>query len=133
MPLQFVLSTSSIEKLKKNNLFIGRIVMNTEITKENAPATKNLDVEIAGISLKLRTNHSKEVVDQLVSFVDNRCKRVMNTNRKTPVETAAILAALSIAEDLFTLKKEAKESLDQLSLESGKLLAHLEEASKQNI
>lgn len=107
--------------------------MNTEITKETNQPMKNLDVEIAGVALKLRTNHSKEVVDQLVRFVDNRCKRVMNGNRKTSVETAAILAALSIAEDLFTLKKEASESLNQLSIETGSLLTHLEETSKQNI
>ena len=107
--------------------------MNTEIEKNTSTITKNLDVEIAGISLKLRTNHPQEVVDQLVRFVDQRCKRVMNSSRKTSVETAAILAALSIAEDLFTLKKEAKDSLNQLSIESGKLLSHLEESGRQNI
>ena len=92
--------------------------MSTEVLKESEEANKNFNVEIAGISLKLRTNHPKEVVDELVRFVDGRCRRAMNASRKTNVETAAVLAALSIAEDLF--------SLDRLSINTGKLLSQLE-------
>lgn len=100
--------------------------MSTEVLKESEEANRNFNVEIAGISLNLRTNHPKEVVDELVRFVDGRCRRAMNASRKTNVETAAVLAALSIAEDLFSLKQETKQSLDRLSINTGKLLSQLE-------
>ena len=105
--------------------------MSTVVLDKVEANTKNFDVEIAGISLKLRTNHPKEVVDQLVRFVDGRCRRAMSAQRKTSVETAAVLAALSIAEDLFSLKQETKQSLDKLSIQTGKLLSQLEGPSAE--
>lgn len=92
-----------------------------EKTKNNVFETK-----IAGVNFKLRTSHSKEVVDELVNFVNSKFKEAMESTKGGSANKAVILAALNIAEDYTMLKKKANLELNRLLVETQKISSDLE-------
>lgn len=96
--------------------------MENKLNKE----VKSLEVDIAGISLKLRTNHSTEEVNELVDYVDQKCRALMNLSRNTNVQTAALLTALSVTEELFRLKNDLKSHVNQIEERADTILSQLE-------
>lgn len=90
---------------------------------------KTYDLDIAGMSFKLRSSHDEQTVKELVEFVDSKTKEAMAALKSGSFQSAAVLAALNIAEELILLKKKAHRELDQLEERATKL-SHLLEDSK---
>lgn len=72
---------------------------------------KTYEVAIAGIPLKLKASHDQETVNEILKMVENQ----MDDNlTKTSLQSSAILACLRLAEELYVLRKKAKEELDAI-------------------
>jgi len=84
------------------------------------------DVNIAGLSIKLRSSHSEKAVNNLVSMVDDKVQEVLNSGANVSYQNALLLAALHIAEDLMVLKGSAKKELDILEAHAKDILSDLE-------
>ena len=66
---------------------------------------KTFEFNIAGLPYRLRSSHDDQTVNELVEFVNNKMKQAMAATKSGSFQSAAVLAALNIAEELILLKK----------------------------
>lgn len=78
-------------------------------------------VQIAGQRYTLRADDDDENVRKLAAFVDGRMKEIQKQTRTADTQSAAILAALQIAEELFRQRREQAE-LRKLIREKGRAI-----------
>lgn len=88
---------------------------------------KVYEVQIAGISLKLRSSHDQETVNQLTNIVDKRLRETMEAAPSISFQNALILTALNLAEEQLLSKKTALKELGTLEQRAQKILDQLED------
>ena len=93
--------------------------------KLNQPA--KFEVEIAGVTLILRSEHKKEMVEKLVSKVDQSINDYLK--KDISFQNALLLTSLNYAEELVTLKSAAKEELSQIKSQAQQTLINLEDST----
>lgn len=93
---------------------------------ENKAQHNVYEVEIGGISLRLKSSHSEETVQQLVQFVNNKIQQSLTLTKTDSLQTAAILACLNLAEEQFVFKKKALSELSDVEIKAQEILANLE-------
>jgi cell division protein ZapA len=91
---------------------------------------KTFDIVIGGMSYKLRSVHDEETVQELAQLVDQRIQQAIVALKSGSFQSAAVLAALNIAEELVLLKKRALKELDRIEERALKISQDLE-SSKQ--
>ena len=69
------------------------------------------EVQIAGIPFHLKSSHDKKTVDEILRIVEEKMDK---ESGKKSARNSALVACLSLAEELFFLKKKTKEKLDGL-------------------
>jgi cell division protein ZapA len=84
------------------------------------------EVVIAGIPLKIRSGQDPELVKSLVSFVDKKVREALHATKSGSVQSAALLAALNVAEEYFELKATALSRLDKVQKKAQARLDELE-------
>ena len=84
------------------------------------------EVEIGGISLRLKSSHSEEIVQQLVQFVNNKIQQSLTLTKTDSLQTAAILACLNLAEEQLVFKKKALSELSDVEIKAQEILANIE-------
>jgi cell division protein ZapA (FtsZ GTPase activity inhibitor) len=87
------------------------------------------EVQVAGLSLKLRSSHDAQTVSELINLVDLKVKEAMNANSSASFQNALVLATLNIAEELLLLKKTAGGELDRIEERTRQILDQIEEVS----
>lgn len=75
---------------------------------------KTYEFNIAGLPYKLKSSHDEKTVEELVSFVNEKMQQALNATKSGSFQSAAVLAALNIAEELILLKRRAHRELDLL-------------------
>lgn len=90
------------------------------------PDTKIFEVEIAGMSLKLRSSHDEQTVQELVSFVDQKINEALPKVKNGSLQTAAVLAVLNVSEELMLLKRQARRELERLESKTERVITSLE-------
>ena len=94
----------------------------------NENLSKVFDVRIGGVALKLKTAHERATVDQLVEYVDDQMSQALSSTKSGSLRTAAILAALNIAEENLSFKKRVGRNLDGIETKARKVLSRFESA-----
>ena len=72
------------------------------------------EFNFGGLPFKLRSSHSEEVVQELAQYVDAKIQQAMKATKSGSFQSAAVLAALNIAEELILLKRQALAELDRV-------------------
>lgn len=88
----------------------------------------SFEVEISGIPLKVKSIHNAATVDEMVSYVNHKIAEALPQANKS-IQSAAILAALNIAEELILLKRDTNIELDRLSQKTQSIISQLESSS----
>ena len=83
------------------------------------------DVQLAGLSFKLKAAHQEEFVQELVEFVGDRIQNTLDSS-SISLQSAAILTAINLGEELLLLKKEMLAHLDQLEKKAQNISSSLE-------
>lgn len=83
-------------------------------SSKSDPTKRSFDLTIAGLPFRLRSSHDEATVQALVEFVDAKINQAMSYTKSGSFQSAAILAALNIAEELILLKKRAVVELSDL-------------------
>ncbi len=92
-------------------------------------SSKNVyEVQVAGVPLKLRSSHDQTLVNELIGFVDQKIKEVIDSSPSISYQNALLLAALNIAEDHVLLKRQARLELTDLESRTERILEQIEEA-----
>jgi cell division protein ZapA (FtsZ GTPase activity inhibitor) len=87
--------------------------------------SSTIEIQVAGVPLKLRSLHDDQTVRELVGLVDEKVKQALASNSNISYQKALLLASLHIAEDLIFLKRAAVQRLDQLETKTKSLLSEL--------
>lgn len=99
----------------------------------NQAEKKIFEVTLAGLSLKLKTSHDAETVDQLVSYVNQKVSEALKMTKSGSIQNAALLASLNMAEELIILKQRAQAELEKIEGKAQKVLSDLESSRQQSI
>jgi cell division protein ZapA len=89
-------------------------------------SSESYEVVIAGLSMRLKTNHSEDMVKSLVSLVDQKIQDVLKASKNSSLQNAAVLAALNLADELLSMKQRTDERLDRLESLAHSALSDLE-------
>jgi cell division protein ZapA len=93
----------------------------------NAPSGPQLyEVEIAGITLRLKSTHDQTTVNELVELVDLKIREALRLTKTGSVQNASILASLHLAEEYLLLKRRAHTELTALEEKTLKVISDLE-------
>jgi len=92
---------------------------------------KTYEFTIAGMPYRLRSSHDELTVQELVQYVDQKVNQALAATKSGSFQSAAVLAALNIAEELILLKKRAHRELEKIEERALKLAQDLE-SSKTN-
>jgi len=108
----------------------------TRVTKRDLPNVeiksnhreKVFEVEIAGMPLKLRSAHDDQTVKELVSLVNEKVLEAIPKVKHGSLQTAALLTALNLAEELLLLRRTALSEISRLEAKADKIITSLETA-----
>lgn len=87
---------------------------------------KTYDFHIAGVPYKLKTSHDDATVIELVEFVNLKMNDALSATKNGSFQNAAVLTALSFAEELILLKRKANKELDRIEEKASRLALELE-------
>ncbi len=69
-----------------------------------------ISIKIGGVSYSLIADEAPEYVQKLAAYLDER----YSTDTGTPAATAAVLAGLSVVDELFQARDQSKETESQI-------------------
>lgn len=78
---------------------------------------------IGGLPFRLRSTQDEDTVKSLVQLVDQKIQMAVKATKSGSLQSAAILAALNIAEELILLKKRAQREIELIE-DRAQRLAH---------
>lgn len=88
------------------------------------------EFNIAGLPFRLRSSQDEETVRNLVQFVDQKIQQAVKATKSGSVQSAAVLAALNIAEELILLKKRAIREIEAMEDRALRLAQDLDQTTK---
>ena len=86
---------------------------------------KTYEVEIAGVPLRLKASHDQETVNEILKMVEDQMDPKL---AKASLRNSALLACLRLAEELYLLRKQTKQELDQLESQTLEHLSQIQQA-----
>ena len=86
----------------------------------------SVTVRIAGEEHTIRANTEPEYTRQCARLVDDRIHEIRTKSGLIEGHKAAILAALSIADELFQAQQEVESLRDQVAADAGRLVERIE-------
>lgn len=89
---------------------------------------KVFEFNIAGLPYRLRSSQDEETVKDLVQYVDQKIQQAMKATRSGSVQSAAVLAALNIAEELILLKRRALREIEHIEEKALRLAQDIEQS-----
>jgi cell division protein ZapA len=89
---------------------------------------KTYELVFGGLPFKLKTSHDEKTVLELAQFVDRRLQEALAATKSGSFQSAAVLAALNIAEELILLKRKALTELERIEERAMKLSEDLEKS-----
>lgn len=87
---------------------------------------KETEVEIFGNRYIVRSETEEEYTRQLAKYVDGKMKEVAGGGNTLPSLKVAILAALSISNELFVLTEKHRQQNDYIDRKATKLISILD-------
>jgi cell division protein ZapA len=87
---------------------------------------KTYELTFGGLPFKLRSSHDEETVRELSDFVEKKLQQALAATKSGSYQSAAILTALNIAEELILLKRRALLELDRIEQKAAKISQDIE-------
>ena len=88
-------------------------------------------VQIFGQTYTIRGELDEKYVQKLASYVDQKMSTIADATTTIDTQKAAVLAALAIADELHTVRKERGEQEELLREQAERCLTLVERALKQ--
>lgn len=111
------------------NVCVQRPSKRLKLTGDILPTDKKVfEFNIAGLPYRLRSSQDEETVKDLVQYVDQKIQQAMKATRSGSVQSAAVLAALNIAEELILLKRRALREIEHIEEKALRLAQDIEQS-----
>ena len=91
---------------------------------------RSVSVQIAGVRYSLKTDEDERWVKSIAAFVDGKMREVQKSTRTVDTQSAAVLTALQVAEELFAERRGARELRKSIREKSQSLLDYLEREAR---
>jgi cell division protein ZapA len=91
------------------------------------------EVQVGGLTLKLKSSHDLETVEKLITLVDDKINEAMALSPNMSFQNALLLSALHIAEDVVVLKQKAQKNIQSMEDQALKILTQLESSSETQL
>ena len=91
---------------------------------------RSVSVQIAGLRYSLKTDEDERWVRSIAAYVDGKMRDVQKTTRTVDTQSAAVLTALQVAEELFAERRVARELRKSIREKSQSLLDYLEREAR---
>lgn len=88
-------------------------------------ASRSLKVHLAGLDLPVRTTASDEEIQQIVDVIEARLSDVQAASAAQPLHSHLALVAMSLAQELLTVRREQDTLLQDIEALSKELVAAL--------
>jgi cell division protein ZapA len=93
--------------------------------------SRGVKVQIFGQSYTIMGDLDEAYVQQLAAYVDAKMQAITGMTSTVDTQKAAVLAALAIADELHSSRKEKSEREDMLKEQAERCLTLVERALKQ--
>jgi cell division protein ZapA len=91
---------------------------------------RSVSVQIAGVRYSLKTDEDERWVKSIAAFVDGKMREVQKSTRTVDTQSAAVLTALQVAEELFAERRDTRELRKSIREKSQSLLDYLEREAR---
>jgi cell division protein ZapA len=91
---------------------------------------RSVTVQISGNRYPLKTDEDDRFIKTLAAYVDTKMRDAQKSTRTVDTQTVAVLAALQIAEELFSERRDTKELRRSIREKSQSLLDSLEREAR---
>jgi cell division protein ZapA len=92
---------------------------------------KNVKVQIFGQVFPIQGDLDEEYMQKLAEYVDEKMRAIVDMTPTVDTQKVAILAAMAIADELHSLRKERGEREELLKEQAERCLTLVERALKQ--
>jgi cell division protein ZapA len=92
----------------------------------------NVKVEIFGQAYPMHAELGEEYLRELAAYVDSKMRAIASASIAVDTQKVAILAAMTIADELHSLRKERGEREELLKEQAERCLTLVERALKQS-
>jgi cell division protein ZapA len=96
------------------------------------PGSSNVKIEIYDQTYNVNADQNEEYLKELAAYVDARMRVVAEATRTVDSLKVAVLAALNIADEMFTLRQRQQEIEGPLRKRVEKCVAMVEKALEQS-
>jgi cell division protein ZapA len=93
--------------------------------------SRNVKVQIFGQIFPIQGELDEAYMQKLAAYVDERMREIVEMTPTVDTQKVAILAAMSIADELHSLRKDRSEREDLLKEQAERCLTLVERALKQ--
>jgi cell division protein ZapA len=93
--------------------------------------SKNVKVQIFGQVFPIQADLDEAYMQRLAEYVDERMRAIVEMTPTVDTQKVAILAAMSIADELHSLRKERGDREELLKEQAERCLTLVERALKQ--
>ena len=91
---------------------------------------RSVAVQIAGVRYSLKTDEDERWVKSIAAYVDGKMREVQKGTRTVDTQSAAVLTALQVAEELFAERRGTRELRKSIREKSQSLLDYLEREAR---
>jgi cell division protein ZapA len=95
--------------------------------------TQTIKVVIYNQTYNLRSSHDSGYIQELANFVDERMNEIARATMTVDSLRVAILAALQIADELYQMRKQAKETEREIAERSARYAELLDQFLRSDI
>jgi cell division protein ZapA len=96
------------------------------------PGSKIVKIEIYDQSYNVSADQNEEYLKELAAYVDSKMRAISESTRMVDSLKVAVLAALNIADEMFTLRERQQEIEGPLRKRVEKCVAMVEKALEQS-
>ena len=92
--------------------------------------SRQVKVTLAGQKFSVRTDARPKYVRELAAFVNEKMEEARQTGKTVTTQSLALLAAMSIADDLFQQREREAELRREIRNKSKRILRYLEKEAQ---
>lgn len=89
-----------------------------------------MKVTLAGQTFSVRTDARPKYVRELAAFVNEKMEEARQTGKTVTTQSLALLAAMSIADDLFQQREREQELRRDIAKKSKRILRYLDKEAQ---
>ena len=95
------------------------------------PDSRPVEIDLMGRTFTVRSDNSPERIEEIVGLVNQRLREIQTKATTLPADRIALLACLTLAEELVSLRHENATLKDAVAEQATEMLGALDDLQEQ--